>query len=62
MVLFRKMKILIISTFFPPQNSVASLRGYSFAKYWTELGHKVTVLTTSKATYSHDLNLDNIGF
>lgn len=39
------MRILIISTFFPPLNSIASLRPYSWAKYWTEAGHDVTVLT-----------------
>lgn len=42
------MKILIISTYFPPQNSIASLRPYSWAKYWTKEGHTVTVLTTQK--------------
>lgn len=41
-------RILIISTYFPPQPSIASLRAYSFAKYWARLGHKVTVLTTKK--------------
>ena len=39
------MRILIISTFFPPLNSIASLRPYSFAKYWSLAGHEVTVLT-----------------
>jgi glycosyltransferase involved in cell wall biosynthesis len=42
------MNILIISTYFPPQPSIASLRAFSFAKYWTQLGHNVTVLTTKK--------------
>jgi glycosyltransferase involved in cell wall biosynthesis len=42
------MKILIISSFFPPLNSIASLRPYSWAKYWTQAGHDVTVLTTQK--------------
>ncbi|CRX38771.1 glycosyltransferase [Estrella lausannensis] len=42
------MRILIISTFFPPQNSIASLRPYSFAKFWSERGHQVEVLTTEK--------------
>ncbi len=39
------MRILIISTFFPPLNSIASLRPYSWAKRWVEQGHQVTVLT-----------------
>jgi len=42
------MRILIVSTFFPPLNSIASLRPYSWAKYWTKAGHDVTVLTTEK--------------
>ena len=42
------MKILIISYYFPPMNSVASLRVYSWAKVWTDAGNKVTVLTTPK--------------
>ncbi len=41
-------RILIISTYFPPQPSIGPLRAYSFAKYWAKLGHKVTVLTTKK--------------
>lgn len=39
------MKILIITAFFPPLNSIASLRPYSWAKYWARSGHDVTVLT-----------------
>ena len=42
------MKILIITHYFPPLNSIASLRPYSWAKYWTKVGHDVTVLTTKK--------------
>ncbi|MGR5461201.1 glycosyltransferase family 4 protein [Vibrio alfacsensis] len=42
------MKILLISHFFPPSNAIASQRIKSFAKYWSESGHQVTVLTTKK--------------
>lgn len=42
------MKILIICHYFPPLNSIASLRPYSYAKYWSEMGHAVTVMTTVK--------------
>ena len=48
------MKILIIAIYFPPQNSVASLRPYSWAKYWSRAGHDVTVLTTKK--HEHPTN------
>lgn len=42
------MRILIISTFYPPHNSIASLRPYSFAKFFSEQGHQIEVLTTLK--------------
>lgn len=51
------MKILIISAFFPPQNSIASLRPYSWAKQWSKEGHEVTVLTLPKSKSSVDLDL-----
>lgn len=44
-----KLNILIISTFFPPVNSIASDRAYSWAKYWSQMGHQITVLTTEKS-------------
>ena len=50
------MKILIISTHFPPMNSVGALRPYSFAKRWSQIGHDVTVLTVSR--YEIELGLD----
>lgn len=40
------MRILIVTPFFPPHNHIASLRPYSWAKYWGRLGHKITVYTT----------------
>ncbi|MBL8022436.1 MAG: glycosyltransferase [Leptospirales bacterium] len=42
------MHILLISNFFPPVQNTACNRILSFARYWTEAGHKVTVLTTEK--------------
>lgn len=42
------MNILIVAVYFPPQNSIASLRPYSWAKWWSREGHNVTVLTTAK--------------
>lgn len=49
--------ILIICIQFPPQPSIASLRTYSFAKYWARMGNDVTVLTTKKFDRG-SLNLD----
>lgn len=57
------MRILIVSTFFPPLNSIASLRPYTWAKYWTLEGHDVTVLTTQKQEDPKTaLSVENPGF
>jgi len=50
------MNILIVSTYFPPQHSIASLRVYSFAKNWALSGNQVTVLTPRKLDEG-DLNI-----
>ena len=42
------MKVLLVSPFFPPQSSVASLRVHSFARALADAGEDVTVLTTAK--------------
>lgn len=52
------MRILIIAHFYPPRNSMAAHRPYSWAKYWTRLGHDVTVLTSAKAASFDDLTFD----
>ena len=58
------MRILIIAHDFPPLNSSASRRPYSWARTWSSLGHDVQVLTTAKyATDGRaDLALDCSGF
>lgn len=57
------MRILIVSTFFPPLNSIASHRPYSWARYWTLAGHDVTVLTTEKQEDPQvRLAVDNPGY
>jgi hypothetical protein len=55
-------KILIVAAYFPPQNSIASLRPYSWAKWWSKAGHKVTILTTVKVIRENDFILDCSGF
>ncbi|RMG05815.1 MAG: hypothetical protein D6735_04915 [Acidobacteria bacterium] len=52
-----KPKILIVTAFFPPQNSIASLRSYSWAKYWSQSGYNVTVLTTPKTLHYANINI-----
>jgi glycosyltransferase involved in cell wall biosynthesis len=58
------MRILIISTFFPPLNSIASQRPYSWAKYFRDKGASVTVLTTDNENLDPNIHthlpMDNI--
>ena len=56
-------RILIVSHFFPPLNSIASQRPYSWARTWTDMGHSVSVLTTAKMPFdgTPDLELDLSG-
>jgi glycosyltransferase involved in cell wall biosynthesis len=55
-------RILIVSTFFPPTTSIASLRPYSWAKWWSRAGHDVTVLTTRKKPRPSDSAMPFDGF
>jgi len=55
------MRILLVSTAFPPENSPGASRAHSFAKYWAEAGQEVTVLTTPKPE-SSGLALPTTGF
>lgn len=48
------MNILIITTYFPPDTAIASVRPYMFAKYLTRMGHKVTVLRSGMLTCTAD--------
>lgn len=52
-------RVLIISYWFPPLNTIAALRVYAFAKYLRESGYDVTVLTSpAKQTDKTDDNID----
>jgi len=52
------MKILILTSAFPPLNVISSSRPYSWAKYWSRLGHEVTVVTRSKTVKDGPLNFE----
>lgn len=56
------MRILIVSLFFPPRTAVASLRPYSWAKWWSRAGHDVTVLTPPKRRRPSDTVMPFEGF
>jgi glycosyltransferase involved in cell wall biosynthesis len=49
--------IAIITYDWPPRNSIATHRPYSWAKYWAEQGIKVTVVTASKQNFDQPLDL-----
>lgn len=38
------MRILIVTTYYPPDTAIAAIRPYEFAKYLSMLGHSVTVI------------------
>ena len=44
----KKLNILIICTYFPPDSTIAAVRPFMFAKYLTKAGHKVTVLRSGE--------------
>jgi glycosyltransferase involved in cell wall biosynthesis len=53
----KNLNILIITYDWPPRNSIAVYRPYAWAKYWSELGVQVTVLTAKKYIYDEPLDL-----
>ena len=42
------MRILILTTYYPPDTAVAAVRPYMFAKYLTQRGHDVTVMRSGE--------------
>jgi len=52
----KSLRILIVAHDFPPLNSSAAHRPYSWARTWTDAGHDIHVLTTAK--YAHDGRVD----
>ena len=53
----KKLKIVIISYSCTPRNAI-SVHRPSWARYWSENGHEVTVLTAKKQSYDQPLDLD----
>lgn len=51
------MKILIITTYYPPDTAIAAVRPYMFAKYLSKMGHQVTVLRSGLLDYTADRSL-----
>ena len=52
-----KLKILIVSCYFPPLNVIAALRAYFWAKHWSKMGHEICVVTIKNDVLDSPLNL-----
>jgi len=53
-----KLKITIVTYSWPPRNSISVHRPYSWARYWSERGHDITILTAKKQSFDHPLDLE----
>ncbi|OPL10019.1 MAG: hypothetical protein AVO34_12610 [Firmicutes bacterium ML8_F2] len=53
-----RVQITIVTYNWPPRNAIGTHRPYSWAKYWSELGAQVKILTAKK--YNFDAPLDLI--
>jgi glycosyltransferase involved in cell wall biosynthesis len=49
--------ILIVTYNWPPRNAIGTHRPYSWARYWSERGASVRVLTAEKRDFDHPLDL-----
>ena len=47
----KKLKITIVTYSWPPRNSISTHRPYSWARYWSEKGQDVTILTAKKKIF-----------
>ena len=52
-----KLKILIVSCYFPPLNVIGGMRVYFWAKYWSRMGHEICVVTIKNDLLDSPLNL-----
>ena len=54
----KKLKITIVTYSWPPRNSISVHRPYSWARYWSQQGHNITILTAKKQSFDHPLDLE----
>ena len=52
------LKITIITYSWPPRNSISTHRPYSWARYWSEKGADITVLTAQKQSFDNPLDMN----
>lgn len=51
------LSILLVTYNWPPRNAIGTHRPYSWARYWSEAGARVTVLTAKKYPFDEPLDL-----
>lgn len=54
----KNLRIVVVTYNWPPRNAIGTHRPYSWAKYWSKAGAKVTVLTARKEQFDAPLDLD----
>lgn len=54
------MKILILTTYYPPDTAIAAVRPYMFAKYLAGLGHEITVLRSGEIINNCEHYFDDV--
>ena len=54
----KQLRILIVAHAFPPMNSIASHRPYSWARFWRDEGHEIHVLTPAKHHFDGMMDLE----
>ncbi|WP_150909723.1 glycosyltransferase family protein [Marinobacter halotolerans] len=54
----KNLRIAIITYNWPPRNAIGTHRPYAWARYWSEAGASVTILTANKQLYDEPLDLD----
>lgn len=50
-------RIVIVTYNWPPRNAIGTHRPYSWARYWSEAGARVTVLTARKQAFDEPLDM-----
>ena len=52
-----KLRIVIVTYNWPPRNSISTHRPYSWARYWSQKGAKITILTAEKQMFDEPLDM-----
>lgn len=53
----KQFRIVIVTYNWPPRNAIGTHRPYAWARYWSEAGMRVTVLTADKKAFDEPLDL-----